>query len=112
MKSGWSKPLVKGYSLFNGANLTCWPNEPKWYWTLLPLENGYQYHDSPSNDSLLNCSTTGKANSFGGIPENGNIGITSPILTWGCGGHLIGYSAYVSSELIPNSLELERETVL
>jgi hypothetical protein len=41
-----------------------------------------------------------------------NIGITSPILIQGGGGHWMGYSGYVGSELIPNSLGLGREAVL
>jgi hypothetical protein len=54
---------------WNGTNLTWWPDEPKWYWTLPPSENSPQCHDSPSNDSLLNCSTTGEMNPFRGVPE-------------------------------------------
>jgi hypothetical protein len=38
-----------------------------------------------------------------------NIGITSPILTLGGGGHWMGYSGYVGNEFILNSLGLGRE---
>jgi hypothetical protein len=41
-----------------------------------------------------------------------NIGITSPILTPGGGGHWRGYFGYVERELILNSLGLGREAVL
>jgi hypothetical protein len=56
---------------WNGTNLTWWRDKPKWYWTFPPLENGSQCHDSPTNDSLLNCSTTSEVNPFWGIPEIG-----------------------------------------
>jgi hypothetical protein len=42
---------------WNGTNLTWWPDEPKWYWTLPPSENSSHCNDSPTNDSLLNCAT-------------------------------------------------------
>jgi hypothetical protein len=42
-----------------------------WYWALPPLEYGSPCHDSPTNDSLLNFSTTGEANPFPGVPEIG-----------------------------------------
>jgi hypothetical protein len=90
---------------WNGINLTCWPDGPKWYWALPPSENGSQCHDSPTNDSLLNCSTTAEVNPFRGIPDPG----MSPILTRGSGGHHLRYFGYVGSELIPNSLGLGRE---
>jgi dihydroxyacetone kinase len=41
-----------------------------------------------------------------------NIGISSSILTQGGGGHRMGYSGYVGSKLIPNSLGLLREAGL
>jgi hypothetical protein len=41
-----------------------------------------------------------------------NTGITSPILTKGGGEHQMGYSGYMGSKLMPNSLGLRREAVL
>jgi hypothetical protein len=41
-----------------------------------------------------------------------NIRITLPVLTQGGGRHQTGYFGYVGSELILNSLGLEREAVL
>jgi hypothetical protein len=97
---------------WNGTNVTWWPDEPKWYWTLSPSENGSQCHDSPTNDSLLNCFITSEVNPFQGISEIGkywnNFTNTDPGwwrapdgLFWICG-----------KQAIPNSLGLGREAVL
>jgi hypothetical protein len=50
------------------------------HWKVVPN----QCHDYPTNDSLLNCSTTGKANPFQGIPEIGKYwnNLTNTDLVW------------------------------
>jgi hypothetical protein len=76
------------------------------------LENSSQYHDSPTDNTLLNCSTTCKENPFLGIPEIGKYlnNLTNTDLGWWR--HQMDYFQYAGSELILNSLGLGREAVL
>jgi hypothetical protein len=78
---------------------------------IAPIGKQSQCHNSPSNGSLLSCSTIGKANPFQSIPEIGKYwdNLTNPDPGWW---RALGYFGYMGSELIPNSLGLGREAVL